>query len=1483
MHQHKAPGSSKAHRITRLVFVTRMRSIRIFLSSPGDCAAERQAVHAVVRKLNDDSVVRSFATLEVVAWDWQGGIPMEAHQSPQTSVNQRLPVPESCEVYVGIFRCRFGSPLPADDLQYRKTDGQPFGSGSEYEFHRAWDARRRGAPLPHLYVYRQQPLAEPCPDAAQWARLEAFFAAPPFMDDDRHAGFVHSFRDAVDLSTQLEHHLRELISQWCPDARAPLGAWLKQQAKTLTHDAGPRYTADAHVESEISRVFDWLLARPVAVMQFDEHLAEIWKHLPDEAPFEPHREPLGNVAHKLREDPVWQAPPDFQPVRDLLQKLNERALDQYTESSRYSRERKETDRERYRRDGLNRLMGAYYEARELLNNFAPYTQRRVLLLTGQAGQGKTHTLVHELNRALDNGEIAVGVLGHTLSATGDLWSAMLQRLGYSGGKDVFLDELENAAARRRQRALIVIDALNETTDRARWKGQLSGLLADILARPHLTVALGVRSDYRQLVLPLLAEGAPTPWVEYRHPGFGEVGADALTVYCAHYGVQVPVAPPIGELSNPLYVQLLVKSLKGRHDPVYWLPSWLDVWQGWLAYLEEDTVGKLELDDPSRRHPMRRTLNRLADAMIDAGSFRLLRHEADRIAEETCDNRKAIAWLLSAGALLDQTNDEDEDFVTFAYERLCDTFIVNRLLTKLFRNLSDPEARRQALVDATTPGGPLYPLVSPAYMDHPLNDNRAGLLRALCLMAPREMATEIPALLPREYKSPHGDWMEQDDALQEAYLDSLRWRYRQDDFGSSPQGLLDWFNALDVFHSEHDELDELIRLAVIPGHPFAMEHILHPWLRDMSSPGERDAAWSIHLVPLWIERYSNLNILLRWAGEANLSGLHASVALPSTRLLAWITSSSQRAQRQSAIRGLTRLLAACPEVLPDFLPDFLAVDDAYVLEGVLIALLGGVLHGRADALCMQAASLVYESQFVEGNARWCHLTIRHYARRIVEEAHSRGWLADVDLTVVRPPYRSALPLDVLPSEDELRSAQKSSGYRSITGSCFGHDFYWYVMGATSGSKHFLSKPLKESQEPNRSLERVTTWWETGDSSLFNVNLSARFVVWNCTQLGWTPERFNDFDTGEYNRYTGRISDDGRTERIGKKYQWIGWHTMLGYLSDNYEMLPDWDKTPQVYDTPHQISYIEVLDPSRWLYTAEPKKQRTLSRDGFWSLRPPLRWPTPTREGIHRWAEASANDLLPSDLIHHTPTLPPAWGPGPWIQLATEHAWVDKLAPGLWGIGQCYQADIWWQVWPVLIETKDLPKLCQELEKPDVRERLAGTGRIDGLSDSTTSLTAWTDLMGRFDEGFRLDPHSSYGTWLPVPWMPMVAYCGHPDRNNEHRPVLMPWPRLFREWGLSMNLDKGCIMRDQEMLFGLAGWSIGENALFARPEPLQRLLASSGYSLIWLMRGERRAFLNSANSSSREDCAWVDYHAVGFLGEGARTQTLWFERVILPCRE
>jgi len=135
-------------------------------------------------------------------------------------------------------------------------------------------------------------------------------------------------------------------------------------------------------------------------------------------------------------------------------------------------------------------------------------------------------------------------------------------------------------------------------------------------------------------------------------------------------------------------------------------------------------------------------------------------------------------------------------------------------------------------------------------------------------------------------------------------------------------------------------------------------------------------------------------------------------------------------------------------------------------------------------------------------------------------------------------------------------------------------------------------------------------------------------------------------------------------------------------------------------------------------------------------------------------------------------------------------------------------------------------------------------------------------------------------LPIPWRPLIGACGHPDRRDEHRPVLLPVPSLFREWKLELDLRRGLVLYRDEPLFGLAGWVHGESALFAHRQLLQDLLAETGYSLIWWWRGERRGFVDiGVHRQEDEDLAWADYHGIGYLGTDGRIQTARIEKKLL----
>lgn len=283
------------------------------------------------------------------------------------------------------------------------------------------------------------------------------------------------------------------------------------------------------------------------------------------------------------------------------------------------------------------------------------------------------------------------------------------------------------------------------------------------------------------------------------------------------------------------------------------------------------------------------------------------------------------------------------------------------------------------------------------------------------------------------------------------------------------------------------------------------------------------------------------------------------------------------------------------------------------------------------------------------------------------------------------------------------------------------------------------------------------------------------------------------------------------------------------------------------------------------------------DGFWKIPSLPPWPDPNPNEIRQWVHSENNDLPPTDVIVCAPELPKDWGEGAWLKLFSEHIWKSNFAPGQWALGRRFLTDIWWQISPMLIHSDDLPRLLESLEQSTVQEHLLATGRIDPANDWHVPLTQWPTLVEPWDEGFRdATPGGRWGEWLPVPWRPLVGECGHPDRRDEHAPVCLPLPSLFKEWNLELDLRRGVVLYQGEPIFGLAGWVFQEDALFARVEPLRNLLAASDYALIWCMRGERRAFLNLSDPHNENTSAWADFHGIGFLGSDGRVQTAWLHK-------
>ena len=193
-----------------------MRIIRVFVSSPGDAENERKRVVRVMERLN--AAFAGTAQFQPVLWE-------ERYYSAHDGFQQQIGRSTDCDLVVAILRGRLGTPLPPDFMarlpeEDRLADLAAYQSGTAYEILSAIAARRRGAKLPDIFVFRypHNPVVglddENRADIeAQWQKLKGF-AEQVFVSEEGHfRGAYQTFSSTDDFETQAEGALRQWLSE----------------------------------------------------------------------------------------------------------------------------------------------------------------------------------------------------------------------------------------------------------------------------------------------------------------------------------------------------------------------------------------------------------------------------------------------------------------------------------------------------------------------------------------------------------------------------------------------------------------------------------------------------------------------------------------------------------------------------------------------------------------------------------------------------------------------------------------------------------------------------------------------------------------------------------------------------------------------------------------------------------------------------------------------------------------------------------------------------------------------------------------------------------------------------------------------------------------------------------------------------------------------------------------------------------------------
>jgi hypothetical protein len=246
---------------------------------------------------------------------------------------------------------------------------------------------------------------------------------------------------------------------------------------------------------------------------------------------------------------------------------------------------------------------------------------------------------------------------------------------------------------------------------------------------------------------------------------------------------------------------------------------------------------------------------------------------------------------------------------------------------------------------------------------------------------------------------------------------------------------------------------------------------------------------------------------------------------------WLLTTTAHNLRDRVTRVLYWFGRGDPNSLFELAEGVADINDPYVFERMLSASYGVAMALHSDphqptfrkTVLPQHARRIFDLLFQKNApARTTHVLTREYGRRFVELAalYKRNLFSKEELARLRPPY--------------------SNGGRIA----------WQQVATGEDEVHGLDSPFRMDFE-NYTLGRLVP-----DRGNYNYKHEGyrkvrAHVLWRVQQLGWTAGKFQTIDRrieSESSHYSRTGYEHGKVDRYGKKYSWIAYFELGGWLQD-----------------------------------------------------------------------------------------------------------------------------------------------------------------------------------------------------------------------------------------------------------------------------------------------------------------------------------------------
>ena len=363
--------------------------------------------------------------------------------------------------------------------------------------------------------------------------------------------------------------------------------------------------------------------------------------------------------------------------------------------------------------------------------------------------------------------------------------------------------------------------------------------------------------------------------------------------------------------------------------------------------------------------------------------------------------------------------------------------------------------------------------------------------------------------------------------------------------------------------------------------------------------------------------------------------------------------------------------------------------------------------------------------------------------------------------------------------------------------------------------------------------------------FDLKIAQRWIFNRVVELGYDPKLHGEFDN-MVNRYDNSGRSEHKTERIGKKYQWIAYHEFMALVSDHFEFKGDsWSNSGKKYQGAWQPR-IRDIDTSFILQNDEHInnsvsfshwKSRYGHYDAWEKEKSNLDW-------------IKTNNDLPNikNIIHITDD-----NKKEWLILEGFIKWEEKTPPE----HKKYDIpvrEVWYMVKSYIVKKNDVKNFFEWAKEQDFMGRWMPESNsfYETFLGEYPNSVAFEDLRGNYNIWTKSGRGSEN---MPVPVVvtddsylnEFTLDCSHSGSVS----VKLPCKWLVNEMKLHHKYLDGRFYDKQDNLTTITTSIFKESfpsVLLIDKKALIEYLNKNGYTIFWTLLGEKQLI---GGSHSRDD--------------------------------